>query len=86
MPKYRTKQKHRKEKTEDYWTSVWLSMATVVRKPDTLSFVPGGIRKIRVLFRNDSGLVWNTNSQLHVISDCGIIKKQGIPIKITPVD
>ena len=61
-------------------------MATVVRKPDNLSFVPGGNREIRVLFRNDSGLVWNENSKLHVISDNGIIKKQGIPIKIQPVD
>ena len=61
-------------------------MATVVRKPDNLSFVPGGNREIRVLFRNDSGLVWNKNTKLHVISDNGIIKKQGIPIKIKPVD
>ena len=61
-------------------------MATVVRKPDTLSFVPGGNREVRVLFRNDSGLVWNPKSKLHVIQDGGIIKKQGIPIKITPVD
>ena len=42
-------------------------MAKVVRKPDTLSFVSGGNRGVRVLFRNDSGLVWNTKSKLHVI-------------------
>ena len=61
-------------------------MAKVVRKPDFLSFVRGGNRKVRVLFRNDSGLVWNSKSKLNVLTDGGIIKKQGISIKIIPVD
>ena len=61
-------------------------MAKVVRKPDTLSFVSGGNRHVRILFRNDSGLVWNSESKLLVISDNVIIKKPEIPIKITPID
>ena len=71
LPKFKAEESSRKEKTEEYWTSVWSFMAVVVKKPEVLSVVSGASRKVRVIFKNDTKLVWNQKSKLHVISDNG---------------
>ena len=59
LPKFKAEESSRKEKTEEYWANVWSFMAIVVKKPEVLSVIPGASRKVRVIFKNDTKLVWS---------------------------